>query len=388
MKKLLNPSLIRTKAGTLGSSSRKTTSAAETAFPEIRRSLIRWYRQNGRDLPWRNTSDPYRIWVSEILLQQTRVETVIPYYKTFLDRFPTVQSLAMASQDDVLKTWENLGYYSRARNLHRAARIVQENLSGEIPRSRDALRKLPGVGAYTAGAIASIAFGEPVPAVDGNARRVLARLFSVRTALNRPSTIRRLETIAGRLVLGSDPGAFNQGLMDLAGAFCTPRKPACSRCPLQKHCRSLRQGLQETIPAKVEKKKTPDRQAAAAFLRDRKNRLLVVRRPEKGLLCGLWKLPGGFLHEGEPLENGLVRTVEEEIGVTIDPRRLIGTVRHSYTHFRLILRVFDARIVPRKPRPLLCGDLRWADPDALRSLAFSRADRMALELAGTPHSTF
>ena len=362
----------------------KTAAFDESSVPSIRRKLLRWYRENGRDLPWRKTADPYRIWISEVMLQQTRVETVLPYYKTFLKRFPTVQALAKAPQDGVLKTWENLGYYSRARHLHKAAQIVVERFGSRLPGKEEDLRKLPGVGGYTAGAIASIAFGEIVPAVDGNARRVLMRLFDVTAAIDRPSTVRQVQALAEKLVPESAPGDFNQALMDLANSLCTSQKPACSRCPLGKHCRARREGNQEAIPRRPKRRKIPERQAVAALIQDRKGRLLVAQRPGKGLLSSLWKLPGGFLREGEAPEEGLIRTVREEVGVESEPQRPLGAVRHSYTHFRMILHVFASRITCGKPRPLLCGETHWSAPEDLASLAFSKVDRLAVSLSGMP----
>ncbi len=355
----------------------------ESAVSSIRRKLLLWYRKNGRDLPWRKTADPYQIWVSEIMLQQTRVETALPYYKTFLQRFPTVQALAKAPQDDVLKTWENLGYYSRARHLLEAAQIVVERFSSRLPEEVEELQTLPGVGGYTAGAIASIAFGKAVPAVDGNARRVLMRLFAVTTAMNRPAAVRQVETIAENLVPESAPGAFNQALMDLASALCTPRNPVCGRCPLKEDCRAGREGIQAEIPRRPKKGRIPERQAVAVFVRDRKGRVLVVRRPGRGLLSALWKLPGGFLRDGEAPAEGLTRTVREEIGVESEPQLPIGAVRHSYTHFRLLLHIFSGRIVCGRPRPLLCREVRWSAPEDLTSLACSKADRTAINLSGT-----
>ena len=350
----------------------------------IRRKLLLWYRKNGRDLPWRKTADPYRIWISEVMLQQTRVETALPYYRTFLRRFPTVQALAGASPDDVLKAWENLGYYSRARHLHEAARIVAERFAGRLPENVEELRKLPGVGGYTAGAIASIAFGKAVPAVDGNARRVLARLFAVTATVDRPAAARQLESLAERLVPESAPGAFNQALMDLASACCTPRKPACGVCPLRANCRARRDGTAEALPRRMKRARIPERQAVSAIVRDRRGRLLVVRRPGKGLLSSLWKLPGGFLRERETPEEGLIRTFREETGVESELLSRAGTVHHSYTHFRLILHVFTVRIVRVKPQPLLCREVRWSTSEELASLAFSKADRKAMDLDAFP----
>jgi len=265
--------------------------------PEIRRRLLQAYDAGRRDLPWRRESDPYRVWVSEIMLQQTRVETVIPYYKEWMKRFPDVEALALAQEEEVLRAWQGLGYYSRARNLHRAARMVKEGLGGRLPTSSSALRSLPGVGEYTAGAVASIAFGEVVPAVDGNVRRVFCRLFDLPNP--RVAELRRLAEL---LVDPVRPGDFNQALMELGALSCTPRAPRCGSCPLEDICLARERGTETERPAAKDKKAVPEVDVAvvvAAGIVAGAPRLFLRRRPGAGLLAGMWEFPGVEIETGK-----------------------------------------------------------------------------------------
>jgi A/G-specific adenine glycosylase len=255
--------------------------------------LLDWFAFEARDLPWRNDRSPYRVWLAEVMLQQTQVNTVVPYYERFLGRFPTVKALAAAPLEDVLKLWEGLGYYSRARNLHAAARQVVAQHGGQIPDSFEALLALPGVGRYTAGAVASIAFGQNVPAVDGNVRRVLARAFAVREDVSRSSTQRELEALAQRLLPPEQAGVFNEALMELGATVCTPRAPDCDRCPLRDLCRAHAAGEQASLPVKRPRKRTPHYDVAAAVTVGQDGRVLVAQRNADDMLGGLWEFPGG-----------------------------------------------------------------------------------------------
>ncbi|MBI3119584.1 MAG: A/G-specific adenine glycosylase, partial [Candidatus Hydrogenedentes bacterium] len=216
----------------------------------IRRALLAWYRQEARDLPWRRTADPYRIWISEVMLQQTRVDQGLPYYERFLDAFPDLATLAAASEDQVLKAWEGLGYYTRARNLHKTAQTVAEQHGGKLPERAELLQLLPGVGRYTAGAIASICFGERVPVLDGNVKRVLARVHRIEDSIDDPATEKELWILAAELVPPRGPGEFNQSMMELGARLCTPKKPRCEECPVSAHCSAFAAGVQELLPAR------------------------------------------------------------------------------------------------------------------------------------------
>lgn len=302
----------------------------------IRRALLRHYDRHRRDLPWRGTADPYRVWVSEIMLQQTRADVVGPYYERWLERFPTLDALADAELDDVLHAWQGLGYYTRARNLHRAARLVRERHGGQVPRDPAALRALPGVGEYTAGAIASIAYGEPRPAVDGNVRRVLARLFD----LADPSAS-ALHSLADRLLDRRRAGDFNQALMDLGATVCTPRSPACDACPVARWCLARERGTQAERPAPKRRATVPSYDVGTAVLRARDGRLLLVRRPEDGLLGGMWAFPGEVARDGESVEGAAARAGRAASGLaTVGRGRPLGSVVHVFSHRREVYHVF------------------------------------------------
>ncbi|HET6342523.1 MAG TPA: A/G-specific adenine glycosylase, partial [Gemmatimonadota bacterium] len=255
----------------------------------VRRRLLDHYDRHGRDLPWRGETDPYRIWVSEVILQQTRVETAIPFYRRWMERFPTLEALAGADSEAVMAAWSGLGYYRRARHLHRAALMVRDRLDGVLPSKADDLRKLPGIGAYTAGAVASIAFGRREPAVDGNARRVLSRLFD----LERPSGA-ALARLAGALVPADRPGDFNQALMDLGATVCLPRVPRCTACPLETLCLARRRDTVPERPAPRQRREIPEFAVGVAVISSPRGQVLLARRPDEGLLGGTWEFPGAL----------------------------------------------------------------------------------------------
>ncbi|MHC4777141.1 MAG: A/G-specific adenine glycosylase, partial [Planctomycetota bacterium] len=298
---------------------------------KIRQGLLRWYREKKRDLPWRRRSDPYAIWVSEIMLQQTRVETAVPYYLSFMKIFPTVGALACAKEDRVMKAWEGLGYYSRARNLQKAARIVMRDRKGRFPETARDWSLLPGVGRYTAAAVASIACGEAVPAVDGNARRVYSRLFAIRGLLGRRETEATFDQIGANLVSLRAPGAFNQAVMELGARICLPGNTRCERCPVRSSCLARSRGIQEELPRRSARKPASRQVVVAAAIR-RRGRLLIGKRPPDGLLGGLWEFPGGKVEGGEGLGEALVREVREELGISIRVGDELASVDHDYTH--------------------------------------------------------
>jgi A/G-specific adenine glycosylase len=347
----------------------------------VREKLLAWYRANRRDLPWRRTRDPYAIWISESMLQQTRVETVLPYYERFLARFPDVETLAGSELEDVLGLWTGLGYYSRARNLHRAAKAVVEQHGGALPDDPEALRALPGIGRYTAGAVASIAFDRPEPIVDGNVARVLARLHEIRDEIGGRDAQKRLWEEAAALAQGPDPGALNQALMELGATICTPRAPRCIACPIMDACLGLRAGDPESLPRKAPKARAREIEAAAGLV-VRGGRALAVRRPEAGLLAGMWELPGGELEAGEGAAGALARTLAERLGLQFAEARLLGSIEHVFTHLRLRLHVFDCRGVRGRVRLRHFSEHRWLSLPALAALPQGGPTRKALALAG------
>lgn len=336
--------------------------------------LLRWFDKNARDLPWRRTRDPYAIWISEIMLQQTQSETVKPYYRRFLARFPTVQNLAKAKLDSVLKVWEGLGYYSRARNLHRAAEKIVREFDGRLPQTKQELLSLPGVGLYTAGAIASIAFGEDEPLVDGNVSRVLCRLFRIRTDPRSGKVRRRLWAIAEALLPSGKAGSFNQAMMELGATVCLPRNPRCNVCPLRRICNAKEHGEQEKLPIRGKKKPLPRYKVAIGIIY-KNGRILIDKRKPEGLLGGLWEFPGGKVQKGESLEAALLREVREELGITVRILRPLVIVKHSYSHFSVTLHSFECDYVSGTPKCHTCADYKWVHPRQLGDFAFPAANK-------------
>lgn len=349
----------------------KSESMSAERVALVRRSLLERYDRAARDLPWRHESDPYRIWVSEVMLQQTRVDTVTPYYERWLEQFPDLASLADAEHDDVMKAWEGLGYYRRARYLHQAVGIVRDQLGGEVPTTVEGLRELPGIGEYTAGAIASIAYGTVSPAVDGNVKRVLARLYDEA----RPSPA-WLRDRASELVHPSRPGDWNQALMEHGATVCTPRSPRCGECPVQAHCRAFAAGTQDARPARA--RRDPVRAVEISItVFEREGRTLLMRRPAGGLLAGLWAFP-----EGSPSD------VAASLALVIDSApHALDSVRHRFTHLDATYLPEVVRVVSSEPRtsaPDAKGveslDTRWVTPGEADELALPIAQQKILSL--------
>ncbi len=343
----------------------------------IRTALLRWYLQAHRDLPWRRTADPYAILASELMLQQTQVGTVIPYYERFLKLFPTPADLARASMDRVLKAWEGLGYYARARNFKRLAEVVVERHGGAIPSAVEELMALPGVGRSTAGAVASLAFGNREAILDGNAKRVLARLFAVRGDPYAPDIQRTLWQLSADCLSPSRPADFNQAIMELGATVCLSRQPACPACPLRGVCLAFAEGLQDVLPEKRARKAVPHHDIAVGIL-VRYDKIYIQRRPDDGLLGGLWELPGGKRERGETLEACVRREVLEETGLTAEVYGRLALVRHAYSHFKVTLHPFlcrssgAARTPPALPH-------RWVSVRSLHRYAFPTANKKIFE---------
>lgn len=343
--------------------------------PLLANLLLAWYQKNARDLPWRGHADPYTIWVSEIMLQQTRVETVIPYFNRWMERFPTVQALAEAPPQAVLSAWEGLGYYRRAHHLQRAAITLVEQYGGELPRDVKKLQALPGVGRYTAGAIASMAFGLDEPALDGNIRRVLARVFNVSVPARSSAGEKHLWSLARENLPSGQASDYNQALMDLGALICTPRDPDCRACPLQTICAACELGLQSERPVLSARPKTPHVTVTAAII-ERDGRYLLAQRPAGGLLGGLWEFPGGKTLPGEDLETCLRREICEELGVDIQVGKSLGKYRHAYTHFKVTLYAYRCSLASQaEPRPIQPTSLRWVPVEALADFPMGKIDR-------------
>ncbi|HJW91765.1 MAG TPA: A/G-specific adenine glycosylase [Anaerolineales bacterium] len=336
--------------------------------------LLEWYTQNARRLPWRGNPDPYAVWVSEIMLQQTRVGTALPYFERWMARFPTIRALALASQQEVLAAWEGLGYYSRARNLHRSAQIVMEQHGGELPGDLRALRRLCGIGRYTAAAIASLAFHQDEATLDGNIRRVLARVFDVAAPARSLQGEGQLWELAARHLPAGRAADYNQALMDLGATICKPRDPECQRCPLSGLCAANRLGIQNQRPVLAPKPEVPHYVVTAAVIR-RNGQVLIAQRPTDGLLGGLWEFPGGKVHPGEDLLSSLKREIREELGVEVAVQGALGNYRHAYTHFRVSLHAFCCTLETGEPHNLAHTDLRWARPAQLADYPMGKIDR-------------
>jgi len=337
--------------------------------------LLAWYGRCGRDLPWRNTRDPYRIWLSEVMLQQTGVDTVIPYYHRFLERYPDVASLAGAPLEEVIELWAGLGYYRRARNLHAAAERVVALHDGRFPGDVERLQSLPGVGRSTAGAIAALAFNRPAPILDGNVRRVLCRLFALGGDPRCAAAEKRLWAWAEALTSRERPHDYTQAIMDLGAVVCTPRRPRCSECPLRQLCQGYQRGLAEQLPEARQRKPLPLRRQVALVVW-REGKILVCRRGLDGMLGGLWEFPSRTLDEGEPTEKALARLLSAH-GTTAPC--LLGGVRHVYSHFRLEVALYGAT-VDRLPQVAESSDCRWLTLQELEQLALHGAHQKALPL--------
>jgi A/G-specific adenine glycosylase len=346
----------------------------------LRAALLAWYRAERRDLPWRRSRDPYAIWISETMLQQTRVEAVIPYYERFLARFPTVGTLATADLDDVLSVWAGLGYYSRARNLKRAAEQIVADHGGALPTDPDALQELPGIGRYTAGAIASIAFDRPAPIVDGNVARVLARVLGLRAPIEDAAVKARLWEEAERLAAGDAPGDCNQAMMELGARVCVPGTPRCDACPVSPFCDARAAGDAAELPRRAPKRAPKSVHAVAALVL-RGGKALAVRRPARGLLGGLWELPGGEVAARDTGADALARVLRERTGLAIGAAREAGAFDYAFTHRALRTTVYRCEVESGRVRLDGWDRHRWVAPRSLDGLPLGTVTRRALAVA-------
>ncbi len=337
--------------------------------------ILKWYRREGRELPFRGTKDPYLIWLSEIMLQQTRTETVGAYYLRFIECFPTVQALAEAEEQEVLKLWEGLGYYSRARNLHRAAKAVVAEFGGQLPRTAEALQQLPGIGPYTAAAIASIAFDEPVPAMDGNLQRVLSRLYLVEEDIGIPSVRRKLYQLGLGLMPKAGAGDVNQALMDIGATICLPGTPDCGRCPLQRHCQAYQQGEPELLP-RMQKKKPPREVPMAVLLLTHAGRILVLQR-QQALLRGLYT----YVLLEDVAGQDAVRQQLQAWGLPHAVLHDLGPARHVFTHRVWQMTVYHADLTEEEANRLAVPEAQWVTVKEMHALPFPTAMRAARQWA-------
>jgi len=345
----------------------------------IQNQLISWYEKTHRHLPWRETDDPYHIWVSEVMLQQTQVNTVLPYYRNFFLHFPDLRHLAEADLQDVLKVWEGLGYYARARNLHRAATIVFEKHSGKIPEKCDDFRQLPGVGGYISAAVMSIAFHQSYAVVDGNVKRVLARLFQINTPVNKSASYRKFKAFADRLIDPLNPGNFNQAMMELGAVICKPNKPNCAICPLQSFCLSYQARTVDEYPKRIKTPPTPEYHIAVGVV-FKNNSLLITQRKPEGLLGGLWEFPGGKVGKGEQAEAACVREILEEVNLSVEVISFLTRVKHAYTHFKIRVDVFCCKYITGDVKLNGPLDYRWIKINEIDHYPFPKANHKFIPL--------
>ncbi len=338
--------------------------------------LLAWFAENGRRLPWRTAGrrDPYQVWIAEVMLQQTRVPTVIPYFQRFIRLFPDVSALAQAELDAVLKAWEGLGYYARARHAHAAARRMMERHAGQVPAERGALLALPGIGEYIAHAVLSLAFGQDYLAVDANVRRVLARWMGLDQPLRERGAESALRAFGERILPAGRAGAFNEALMDLSALICVSKSPTCGICPIRESCQAHLQGRQEVIPMRSPRRRVPHYDVSAAVIWQ-DGKVLLAQRLEEGMLGGLWEFPGGTREAGESLEECLRREIQEELGMEIAVGEHLISVPHAYTHKRITLHAFHCRPVRGIPQKLEVKDWRWVAPAEVMQYPLSVVDQ-------------
>jgi len=352
---------------------------SELSHQDFQSNLMAWFDTNARALPWRDSKDPYQIWLSEVILQQTRVDQGLPYFHVFLDRFPSVGHLASASIDDILLAWEGLGYYSRARNLHKAAKQILSEHGGKLPRTYREWLTLPGVGPYTAAAVSSIAFGEKEAVLDGNVMRVLSRVFAFEGIAQSSSGRKHLHSLASDILNRDNPGRHNEAMMELGALVCKPRNPSCGDCPVEKNCQARILGRVHEFPQKRPSKSVPHFDISVAIIRDDKNRILIQRRPEDAMLGGLWEFPGGKNEKTESFEETCIREVREELAIDVEAIRPIVSVKHAYSHFRITLHAFECRQISNA-EPTTDLPLAWVLREELSNYAFPRANRKLLEI--------
>ncbi|KUP09699.1 DNA glycosylase [Bacillus coahuilensis m2-6] len=316
-------------------------------FPieSFQQDLIGWFTEEMRDLPWRKDQDPYKVWVSEIMLQQTRVDTVIPYFNRFIEQFPTIEALATADEEKVLKAWEGLGYYSRVRNLQAAVQEVHETYGGVVPNTPEEISKLKGVGPYTTGAVLSIAYGVPEPAVDGNVMRVISRVLSIWDDIAKPSSRKIFEQAIRELISHKNPSYFNQALMELGALVCTPTSPSCLLCPVREHCHAFHEGVTSELPVKTKKKSTKRVRLASAILVDSSGKIVLHKRPSSGLLANLWEFPMAEVNAFSTPREDLVRFIQEHYSEQVELEKVqLDKIEHIFSHLVWEVDVFVGTI--------------------------------------------
>jgi len=343
----------------------------------IQSNLLDWFSVNQRPLPWRVHYEPYQVWISEMMLQQTQVKTVLPYFDRWMKAFPDIKSLAAASEEEVLKLWEGLGYYSRARNLHKAAMQIMEKHGGEFPSNFDEILELPGIGKYTASAIASIAFNQDYPVVDGNVIRVISRLMNYGEDTKQPLAEAQISSWADKLFPKGKGRMFNQAMMEFGALQCRPGAPECSKCPLSSDCTAYQKGTVEMLPNRGPKKELENIDVAIAVIR-KGDEVFIQKRPSVGLMGGLWEFPGGKIKMGEKPQAALEREIGEEVGIRIIKITPIRVIKHAYTRFKVNLHCFEAEYSEGEIQLNAAMEGRWVHKDSLGDYPFPAANRLLI----------
>ncbi|MEX0779951.1 MAG: A/G-specific adenine glycosylase [Balneolales bacterium] len=343
-------------------------------------NLLHWYDDHKRILPWRDTNNAYLIWISEIMLQQTRVDQATPYILRFIERFPTVEKLAEAELHDVLVLWEGLGYYSRARNLHKGAQMVANEFGGIVPETYDKIKSIPGIGDYTAAAVLSIAYNKPHAVVDGNVIRVLARHAGIQGDVRGSAVKQEIQSLADKLLDKKRPGDFNQALMELGSVQCKPRNPVCEDCPVQTDCVAYQKVMVDVIPYKSPAKKRPHHNIGVGIIHDNRGNVLIARRPESAMLGGLWEFPGGKQEKQESFPDTVARELKEELDVDVQVGDFFMDIKHAYSHFTIHMHAYFCTIKSGSPKPKTSDEIRWLKINELPDYPFPKANRKLTEV--------
>ncbi|OAN59819.1 A/G-specific adenine glycosylase [Balneola sp. EhC07] len=330
-------------------------------------------------MPWREEKDPYKIWISEIMLQQTRVDQAWPYFENFMKVFPTVFDLAKADQQQVLKAWEGLGYYSRARNLHSASKMIVEDYNGKLPETYDEIIKLKGIGPYTAAAITSIAFGLPNAVVDGNVIRVITRYFGIEDDVRKTGTVKEVQSLVNELISQKQPAEFNQGMMELGATVCSPHNPDCLNCPIQSGCIATKIAKTDIIPYKSKAKKKPHKVIGVGIIEAEDGKLLIALRPEDAMLGGLWEFPGGKQEKGETIQQTVERELLEELDVEVHAFKEFMTLKHTYSHFSITMHAWFCTLISGTPKAKSSQEIRWVKRSELEEYPFPKANKVLTE---------
>ena len=340
-------------------------------YSDFASHLLAWYDGRSCNFPWRDCKDPYKIYLSEVMLQQTQASTVLPYYKKWIQKYPTIQSVANDTQEQILKQWEGLGYYGRARNFHKSCKIIVNDFGGMITNSSDEFSKLPGVGPYISAAVMSIAFQHPLPAVDSNAIRVGARMEML--DLPYPKKLNIIYDYFKSHISIERPGDFNQAIMDLGREICTADSPKCSVCPVSKFCKALINKSVDKYPIKVKSSKKPHYNVAVGVIWNN-GKILISKRRENGLLGGLWEFPGGKIEKGESARECIIREVKEELGVLVQPTSFLKQIKHAYTHFSITMDAYHCDYLQGSPEAIGCDNWKWIAPQEISLLPFPKAN--------------